>query len=82
MNEAIIKQLVETFKHDFDLIQDDLGAIEQAVREKMQLLGQGLMQRLVNRGANGYKGSSIVCKCGGAMKFVQHRKRNIHTVFG
>lgn len=82
MNEAIIEQLAETFKHDFDLIQDDLGAIEQAVQEKMRLLGQGLLQRLVNRGANGYKGSSMACKCGGVMKFIQHRKRNIHTVFG
>ena len=39
MNEAIIEQLTGTFKHDFDLIQDDLGAIERAVQEKMQLLG-------------------------------------------
>ena len=82
MNEAIIEQLTGTFKHDFDLIQDDLGAIERAVQEKMQLLGQGLLQRLVDCQSNGYKESSIACKCGGVMKFVQHRKRNIHTVFG
>ena len=82
MNEEIIEQLAETFKHDFDLIQDDLGATEHSVQEKMQLLGQGLMQRLVNRQPNGYKGSSMACKCGGSMKFVQHRSKNIHTVFG
>jgi len=29
MNEKVIEQLAEAFKHDFDLIQDDLGAIEQ-----------------------------------------------------
>jgi len=82
MNEAIIEQLAETFKHDFDLIQDDLGAIEQAVQEKMRLLGQGLLQRLVNRQSNGYKGSSMVCECGNSMKFVQHRNKDIHTLFG
>jgi len=82
MYEEIIKQLVETFNLDFELVQDNLDTLEQAVREKMRLLGQGLLQRLVDRGKNGYKGSSIACKCGGSMKFVQHRKRNIHTVFG
>jgi len=82
MNEKVIEQLAEAFKHDSELVQDDLGAIEQAVGQKMQLLGQGLLQRLVNRQPNGYKGSSMACKCGGSMKFVQHRKRNIHTLFG
>lgn len=82
MYEEIIEQLVDTFKLDFELAQDNLDALEQAVKEKMQLLGQGLLQRLVDRGPNGYKGSSIICKCGGSMKFVQHRKRNIHTVLG
>ena len=48
MNEEIIEQLVETFKQDFDIIQNDLGALEQAVKEKMRLLGQGLLQRLVS----------------------------------
>lgn len=82
MNEEIIEQLAETFKQDFDLIQGDLGALEQAVKEKMRLLGQGLLQRLVNRKPNGYEGSSMVCKCGGLMKFIQHRNKDIHTLFG
>ena len=82
MNEAIIEQLAETFKQDFDIIQNDLGALEQAVKEKMRLLGQGLLQRLVNSKPNGYKGSSIACKCKGSMKFIQHRNKDIHTLFG
>ena len=82
MNEEIIEQLTETFKQDFDLIQGDLGALENTVKEKMRLLGQGLLQRLVNQKPNGYKGSSIVCKCGGSMKFIQHRNKDIHTLFG
>ena len=82
MNEGIIEQLAETFKQDFDLIQDDLGALEQAVKEKMRLLGQEFLQRLVNRKPNGYEGSSMVCKCGGSMKFIQHRNKDIHTLFG
>lgn len=48
----------------------------------MTSLGKGLLQRVVERGANGYKGSSIACQCGGSMKFIQHRKRDIHTIFG
>jgi hypothetical protein len=82
MSEQIIEQLKETFKQDFDIIQNDLGALEQAVKEKMQLLGQGLLQRLIDQGPNGYKGSSMVCKCGGSMKFIQHRKKDIHSIFG
>jgi len=82
MCEEIIEQLMETFKQDFELIQEDLGVLEQAVKGKMQLLGQALLQRLVDRRPNGYKGSSIACKCNGAMRFVQHRNKDIHTLFG
>jgi hypothetical protein len=82
MYENIITQLTETFKEDFELIQDDLGALEQAVTQKIQLLGQGLLQRLVDQQTNGYHGSSISCQCDGSMKFMQHRGRNIHTIFG
>ena len=82
MCEEIIEQLMETFKQDFELIQEDLGVLEQAVKGKMQLLGQALLQRLVDRRTNGYKGSSIACKCNGAMRFVQHRNKDIHTLFG
>jgi len=82
MNEEIIQQLAESFKQDFELIQEDLGALEQAVKEKLQLFGQALLQRLVDYGPNGYKGSSIACQCGGSMRFVQHRSRDVHTVFG
>jgi hypothetical protein len=60
----------------------NLGVLEEAVKVTMQQLGLGLLQRLVERSSNGYKGSSIACECGGSMKFVQHRKRDIHTVYG
>ncbi len=82
MNEEIIEQFAEIFKQDFDLIQNDLGALEQGVKEKMWLLGQGLLQRIVNQKPNGYKGSSQACKCGSSMHFIQHRNKNIHTLFG
>ena len=82
MYENIITQLTETFKEDFELVQDDLGALEHTVKQKIQLLGQGLLQRLVNQQTNGYHGSSIFCRCGGSMKFMQHRERNVHTIFG
>ncbi|MFQ6036958.1 MAG: ISKra4 family transposase [Sedimentisphaerales bacterium] len=82
MDNKIIAELEATYSEEWTLVQDDLGALEEAVKVKMQQLGQGLLQRLVDRGANGYKGSSIACKCGGSMKFIQHRSKDIHTLFG
>ena len=64
MYEEIIEQLAETFKDDFQLVGHDLGAMEGLVQQKMQLLGQGLLQRLVNSQRNGYQGSSLYCSCG------------------
>lgn len=52
------------------------------MQEKLQLLGQGLMQRLVNRSLNGYQGPAIHCECGSSMKFMQHRPKDVHTLFG
>jgi hypothetical protein len=82
MNEQIIEQLEQTFKNDFELVSHNFADLERVVKEKMQLLGQGLLQRMVNLKPNGYQGSSIVCKCGHSMKFVQHRSRDIQTTFG
>lgn len=82
MYEEIIEQLAESFKDDFQLVGHDFGAMEELVQQKMQLLGSGLVQKLVNSQRNGYQGSSLYCSCGGSMKFVQHRNRDIHTLFG
>ena len=82
MYTKIIDQLEEIYSEELDSIAGDLGALEEAVKAKIQELGLGLLQRLANRRVNGYKGSSIACECGGSMKFVQHRQRNIHTIFG
>jgi hypothetical protein len=82
MDNKIISQLEAAYSEELTLVQDDLGALEDMVNIKMRQLGQGLLQRLVDRGKNGYKGSSITCKCGSSMKFVQHRSKDIHTLFG
>jgi hypothetical protein len=82
MDTKILEQLEECFAEEIGLAGDDLDGLEEMVKEKLQLLGQGLLQRVVNRGANGYEGSSIPCNCGGSMKFVQHRSKDIHTLFG
>ena len=82
MDTKIVEQLEVAFNEEFRLVEHDLGALEHLVKEKMQLLGQGLLQRIVDRQPNGYLGSSIPCECGGSMRFVQHRSRDIHTVFG
>ena len=43
MDTKIIEQLEAAFSEEFRLVDNDLGALEQLVREKMQLLGQGLL---------------------------------------
>jgi len=75
MDTQIINQLQIFFGEEFKLVQHDLGKMEYLVQQKMQLLGQGLLQRLVDTETNGYQGSSIPCKCGESMEFVQHRSR-------
>ena len=82
MDTNILELLEEYFNEEFALVRHDLAALEALVKEKMQLLGQGLLQRTVNRERNGYNGSSMPCRCGGSMRFVQHRPRDIHTLFG
>jgi hypothetical protein len=64
MDTKIIEQLEQAFAEEFKLVQNDLGAAEELVRQKMRLLGQGLLQRVVNQRPNGYKGSCILCECG------------------
>jgi len=82
MDTKIIDQLEAVFGEEFKLVQHDLGKMEQLMQQKMQLLGQGLLQRLIDRSPNGHQGSYIPCQCGGWMKFIQYRCRDIHTVFG
>ena len=82
MDTKIIDELEAAYSEELTLVTGDLAALEQAVKTKMQQLGKGLLQRLVDHGRNGYKGSSMACKCGGSMKFVQHRSKDIHSLFG
>jgi hypothetical protein len=82
MYERILSELQILIEQEVENFADDLGKMENAVKDLMASLGKGLLQRLVDRGSNGYQGSSIVCECGNSMKFIQHRKRDIHTVFG
>jgi hypothetical protein len=82
MNAKIIDMLEECFNEEFSLVSHDLSALEDLIKQKMQILGQGLLQRAVDSRPNGYKGTSMVCECGGSMRFAQHRSRDVHTLFG
>jgi len=73
MDTKILEQMEEIFGEEIALVQHDLAALEALVKEKLQLLGQGFLQRLLDRQPNGYKGSSVACKCGNSMKFVRNR---------
>jgi len=82
MYEEILDKMKELLKDEIKNFGDDFGKLEQAVMTMMTSFGKGLLQRLVDKKLNGYKGSSIACECDSSMKFVQHRPRNIHSLFG
>jgi len=80
--EEILDQMQELLKDEVKNFSGDFGKLVQAVIVIMMSFGKELLQRLVDSGTNGYKGSSIPCECGSSKKFVQHRTRDIHTLFG
>ena len=82
MYEEILEQMQELLKDEIKNFGGDFGKLEQAVMAMMMSFGKGLLQRLVDSGVNGSQGSSIPCKCDNSMKFVQHRPRDIHSLFG
>ncbi|MHC4487260.1 MAG: hypothetical protein ACYS4T_19015 [Planctomycetota bacterium] len=82
MDTKILEELEAAYSEELNLVAGDLGALEAAVKTKMEQLGQGLLQRLVQRQRNGYNGSSISCNCGGSKRFVGHRAKDINTIFG
>jgi len=82
MYEEILDQMQELLKDEIKNFGGDFGKLEQAVMAMMMSFGKGLLQRLVDSGVNGSQGSSIPCKCDNSMKFVQHRPRDIHSLFG
>lgn len=82
MYEEILDQMQELLKDEIKNFNGDFGKLEQAVLAMMMSFGKGLLQRLVDSGVNGSQGSSIPCKCDNSMKFVQHRPRDIHSLFG
>ena len=61
MYEEILDQMQELLKDEMKNFGDDFGKLEQAVMEMMMSLGKGLLQRLVDSNANGYK-ASLLCK--------------------
>lgn len=82
MNEEILDQMQELLKDEIKNLGGDLDKVEQVVMKMMMSFGKGLLQRLLDSGPNGYKGSSMPCECDGSKKFVQHRPKDIHTLFG
>ena len=81
MDSRILDVLEEAFGGELELLSD-LGSLEAVISKKLQTLGQGLLQRMVRRKPNGYEGSSVGCSCGRRKRFIGHRSRQIHTVFG
>jgi hypothetical protein len=82
MDNRILDEMEACFGQELALAGENLGCLEKAVTNLMTRLGQGLLQRMVSRQPNGYKGSFITCKCGSSMRFVSYRYRQVHTVYG
>ena len=83
MYEEILEKMHELLKDEIKNFAGDFGKLEQAIMTTMMSFGQGLLQRIVDSCPNGYEGSSMPCdKCDGSMKFIQHRPKDIHTLFG
>ena len=90
MYEEILDQMQELLKDEIKALGGDLGRLEQAVMAMMMSFGKGLLQRLIDSCRHGYKGSSIPCEdsreagsqCNGSMKLMQHRPRDMHSLFG
>lgn len=82
MDSRILDQLEEAYGEELTLVQGDLGQLEPAIEAIVKSLGAGLLQRLIDRGPNGYQGSQIPCSCGSSMRFVGHRRRSVHTLMG
>ncbi|MFN2202024.1 MAG: ISKra4 family transposase [Caldilineaceae bacterium] len=82
MDSRILDQLEELCGEELTLVRSDLGQLEQVIGTLLKSMGAGLLQRVVDRGRNGYRGSIIPCSCGGSMRFVGHRPRSVHTLWG
>jgi hypothetical protein len=72
----------ELVEQEIENLAGDLGTLETYIRKAMMSFGKDLLQRVLDHRTNGYEGSSRPCPCGGSMKFVQHRPRQIRTLFG
>ena len=82
MYEEILDQMQELLKDEIKDFSGDFGKLEQVVMAMMMSFGKELLQRVVDSCRHGYKGSSMLCECNSSMKFIQHRPRDIHSLFG
>jgi len=82
MYEQILDQFEQLLQQEITDLGGDFARDEEAVWKTILSLGHAALQRIVHRQRNGYHGSQIRCSCGGWMKFVQHRSRDIHSLLG
>jgi hypothetical protein len=82
MDSRILDQLEALYDDELTLVQEDLGQTEQFIGTLTKTIGAALLQRVVDRSRHGYRGRSIRCSCGGSLRFVNHRARSLHTLWG
>ena len=59
MDTKILEQLEGFLAEEITLTGNDLASLEILLKEKLQLLGKGLLQRLVDRGADPGVGGAV-----------------------
>jgi len=82
MYEQILDPFEQLLQQEITDFGADFARDEETVWKTILALGHAVLQRIVGRQRNGYHGSHIRCACGGWMKFVDHRSRDIHSLLG
>ncbi len=83
MEFSKLAQDVLAFAGEEGLLTEDLGQLEEGLRDLLSRLGTGAFQMHMDQQRQlGYEGSSRACVCGGDMRFVGYRPRNLETLFG
>jgi hypothetical protein len=82
MDTTITERFKEAFAEEIEKVRHDLGALEALIKQKLDSLGRDVLEDLANSHANGYQGSSLVCKCGSVSRFVQYRGKDVQTLYG
>ncbi|TWT41007.1 hypothetical protein RAS1_36980 [Phycisphaerae bacterium RAS1] len=79
---SVAEQVLAFCGEDGAILSDDLTQVETAVLEAVRRIGARAVELHLGRQKLGYEGTSRVCGCGGAQRFVDQRPKLIATQMG